>query len=130
MASDFTVKELEAIIARTEEAIRTKQGSTELMKPLISLRESATKERSVTKLHVLPTLAAQHEETILEALSKGDKDDGDGPVIVKTKTVNVKASMFSKKTYLETETEVEDFIARLKTELMGIVHRQDRARIQ
>jgi hypothetical protein len=42
----------------------------------------------------------------------------------------VKPSDLATKSYLETETEVEDYISRLKSELLGAIASGHRARIQ
>ena len=42
----------------------------------------------------------------------------------------IKLSDLTTKSYLETEAEVEDYIARLKSELLGAIASGHRARIQ
>ncbi|MFM2006767.1 MAG: hypothetical protein RLZZ09_2422, partial [Pseudomonadota bacterium] len=42
----------------------------------------------------------------------------------------IRAAELSPSIYLETEAEVEDFVAKLKAELLGTIHSGKRARIQ
>lgn len=107
------------------------------LKPLQDLRKLVSSETSIPKMHYLRNKASEAVEVavelIEEAAAHAEPVGGGGDVTPKPAAKAIKqvsASSFSKKIYLETEEDVEEYLAALKKELLAAVQQDMRIKIK
>ena len=109
------------------------------MHPLQQLKISIAGLNSIPQIRYLAERAGSHLDTAMDSIAAaqkqpapGDKKPGAGnPGTTPQKPVKViRAQALSSKTYLETEPEVEAYLARLKLVLLEVLSEGKKARIE
>lgn len=105
------------------------------LKPLTDIKASIESQESIAHLQQLESRAdsvfGQQVQAIADYLkSKQQPDKPDEPKLVIKPIVTVKTSSLSKKTYLETQTDVDEFVGQLKEKLSEEVSKNNRIRIE
>lgn len=136
------LKSIDAKIAEVMKSLDQVQASADLRnKALLTLQELKTKVAglsSIPKILYLQEQAGNLLDDAMEIIEKASqkpasvaKDPDAGPNTTPPKTSKViRAADLSPSIYLETEAEVEAYVATLKAELLETIHSGKRARIQ
>lgn len=141
---------IDAKIAEVEKALDAAQASAGLRNSaLLKLQELKTKVAGLTSIPMIfysqeragdaldaamsMIESATPKAAPITAAEKGSTTAAtrtSGPVVAPKPTKAVRAADFSPKTYLETEADVDAYLAKLKAELLAVIQSGGRARLQ
>jgi hypothetical protein len=160
LAAERRTKALEAIdskIAEAALALNAAQAEAALrntvLKPLQDLKHQLTGLSSIPRILFLQNRAGDLLDEVMDKLAQAEKAKVPTPPLVDTKSTEqtggktslppkappppqsrpikvVRSAEVGGKTYLESEADVDDYLGRLKAELLAVIQSGQRARIQ
>ncbi len=135
---EFLLVKLEAKISVVAENLEAYKAPADVrnqsLKPLQDIKKKVQEEQSIPNMHYQLNNADSAVETAIEDLEKKAVEPTpliDGVILTPVKKViNITASAFAPKTFLETEADVNTYLDALRKELMGAIQENRRVKVK